>query len=259
MDIKKTLKTSVFASLYVQIFTGILNIFVAFIDFTPFVYSYESKILVKLLWIAIFVQIIEGIFYVWLARSFDSVSNITVYRYYDWFITTPTMLFILAVYLSFLDKKENKLVLDDEEINDILVKKEETDLDDKQLEINLYEFIIEHRVVLSTIVILNALMLFFGFSGEMGWIKNKTAVGLGFIPFIAYFYLIYENFAKTTETGIILFWVFTAIWSLYGFSALAPYAYKNISYNILDLISKNFMELYLSVILLFSIRNTFFK
>ena len=103
------------------------------------------------------------------------------------------------------------------------------------------------------IVILNALMLFFGFSGEMGWIKNKTAVGLGFIPFIAYFYLIYENFAKTTETGIILFWVFTAIWSLYGFSALAPYAYKNISYNILDLISKNLMEVYLSVILLFSI------
>lgn len=258
MDIKKTLKTSVFASLYVQIFTGILNLFVAFIDFTPFVYSYESKILVKLLWIAIFVQIIEGIFYIWLANSFDSVSNITVYRYYDWFITTPTMLFILAVYLSFLDKKENKLVLDDEEINDILVKKEETNLDDKQLEINLYEFVIEHRVVFSMIVILNALMLFFGFSGEMGWIKNKTAVGLGFIPFIAYFYLIYENFAKTTETGIILFWVFTAIWSLYGFSALAPYAYKNISYNILDLISKNLMEVYLSVILLFSIRNTFF-
>ena len=109
MDIKKTLKTSVFASLYVQIFTGILNLFVAFIDFTPFVYSYESKILVKLLWIAIFVQIIEGIFYIWLANSFDSVSNITVYRYYDWFFSTPTMLITLVVYLLYLkDREENE-------------------------------------------------------------------------------------------------------------------------------------------------------
>ena len=63
----------VFASLIVQIITGILNIGVAAFDFKAFTFSDESKILVKLLWLAIFVQIIEGIFYVWLANSFDFV------------------------------------------------------------------------------------------------------------------------------------------------------------------------------------------
>ena len=112
----------------------------------------------------------------------------------------------------------------------------------------------EIDVLFSIIVILNALMLFAGLSGELGWIKNSTAVMLGFIPFIGYFYLIHEYYAKFTKTGSLLFWIFTAIWSLYGFSALAPYISKNISYNILDLISKNFMEIYLSVVLLMVLR-----
>ena len=40
--------------------------------------------------------------------------------------------------------------------------------------------------------------------------------------------------------GIVLFWFFSAIWSLYGVSALMPYYMKNIGYNILDIISKIF-------------------
>ena len=253
MEPIKLLKTTVFASLIVQIITGILNIGVAAFDFKAFTFSDESKILVKLLWLAIFVQIIEGIFYVWLANSFDFVKNITVYRYYDWFITTPTMLFIFIVYLSYLNDKEKMKKEDSQNINNILLDKED-ELDEKKLQTNLLVFLKENRVLFSIIVILNALMLLAGFSGEMGWIKNSTAVMLGFIPFIGYFYLIHEYYAKFTKTGSLLFWIFTAIWSLYGFSALAPYISKNISYNILDLISKNFMEIYLSVVLLMVLR-----
>lgn len=253
MEPIKLLKITVFASLIVQIITGILNIGVAAFDFKAFTFSDESKILVKLLWLAIFVQIIEGIFYVWLANSFDFVKNITVYRYYDWFITTPTMLFILIVYLSYLNDKEKMKKEDSQNINNILLDKED-ELDEKKLQTNLLAFLKENRVLFSIIVILNALMLLAGFSGEMGWIKNSTAVMLGFIPFIGYFYLIHEYYAKFTKTGSLLFWIFTGIWSLYGFSALAPYISKNISYNILDLISKNFMEIYLSVVLLMVMR-----
>ena len=253
MATKELLKTTVFASLLVQVITGILNLGVALFDFKAFSFSDESKILVKLLWLAIFVQIIEGIVYVWLANSFDFVKNITVYRYYDWFITTPTMLFILIVYLSYLNDKENKKDDDGKRINDLLLNKD-NELDEKRVQTNLLLFLKDNRVLISIIVILNALMLFFGFSGEMGWISNTTAVGLGFIPFIAYFYIIYEFYAKHTQTGKLLFWVFTAIWALYGFSALASYIPKNISYNILDLVSKNFMEIYLSVVLLMVLR-----
>ena len=253
MEPIKLLKVTVFASLIVQIITGILNIGVAAFDFKAFTFSDDSKILVKLLWLAIFVQIIEGAFYVWLANSFDFVKNITVYRYYDWFITTPTMLFILIVYLSYLNDKEKMKKEVSQDINKILLDKED-ELDEKKLQTNLIVFLKENRVLFSIIVILNALMLTAGLSGELGWIKNSTAVMLGFIPFIGYFYLIHEYYAKFTKTGSLLFWIFTAIWSLYGFSALAPYIPKNISYNILDLISKNFMEIYLSVVLLMVMR-----
>ena len=163
------------------------------------------------------------------------------------------MLFILIVYLSYLNDKENKKDDDGKRINDLLLNKDD-ELDEKKVQTNLLLFLKDNRVLISIIVILNALMLFFGFSGEMGWISNTTAVGLGFIPFIAYFYIIYEFYAKHTQTGILLFWVFTAIWALYGFSALASYIPKNISYNILDLVSKNFMEIYLSVVLLMVLR-----
>lgn len=253
MEPIKLLKTTVFASLIVQIITGILNIGVAAFDFKAFTFSDESKILVKLLWLAIFVQIIEGIFYLWLANSFDFVKNITVYRYYDWFITTPTMLFILIVYLSYLNDKEKMRKDDSQNINNILLDKED-ELNEKKLQTNLLAVLKENRVLFSIIVILNALMLLAGFSGEMGWIKNSTAVMLGFIPFIGYFYLIHEYYAKFTKTGSLLFWIFTVIWSLYGFSTLAPCIPKNISYNILDLISKNLMEIYLSVVLLMVMR-----
>ena len=253
MDLRHTLKITVFASLIVQVLTGILNIGIAAFDLKAFVFSDESKILVKLLWLAIFVQIIEGIFYVWLANAFESLSNVTIYRYYDWFITTPTMLFILIVYLSFLERKEQIKKYEEKEVNDSLLNKDD-DVDIKHIQTDLIEYLKEHRVLFSIVVILNAIMLFFGFAGEMGWISNNKAVLLGFIPFIAYFYLIYDNYAKFTKMGTILFYVFASIWALYGISALAPYYEKNISYNFLDLVSKNFMEIFLSVVLIYSMR-----
>jgi|UniRef100_A0A6C0IMP6 hypothetical protein len=253
MATTRLLKTTVYTSLLIQVVTGILNIGVALFDFKAFSFSDESKILVKLLWLAIFVQIIEGVFYLWLAKSFDVVQNITVYRYYDWFITTPTMLFILIVYLSYLNDKEYNKKVEDKKVNDLLLDKED-ELDLKKLQTNLLLYLKEHRLLFSSIVVLNALMLFFGFSGEMGWISNTKAILLGFIPFIAYFYIIYENYAKHTKAGSLLFYIFTAIWSLYGISAFASYIPKNISYNILDLVSKNCMEIYLSVVLLMVLR-----
>ena len=44
------------------------------------------------------------------------------------------------------------------------------------------------------------------------------------------------------------------IWALYGFSALNILYSQEYSYNILDLVSKNFMEIYLSVVLLMVLR-----
>ena len=95
-------------------------------------------------------------------------------------------------------------------------------------------------------------MLLFGYLGEINIISNFVAVIIGFIPFITYFFIIYQEYAKFTEAGNLLFWIFTGIWSLYGISALLPYYEKNISYNILDIFSKNFFEIFIGIKLLLS-------
>jgi hypothetical protein len=91
-------------------------------------------------------------------------------------------------------------------------------------------------------------MLLFGYLGEVKLMNNYLAVFLGFLPFFAMFYIIYENYAKFTSNGETLFWYFSVVWSLYGLAAIMPYFWKNISYNILDIFAKNFFGIFLAYI-----------
>ena len=169
-----------------------------------------------------------------------------MYRYYDWLFSTPVMLIILIVYLLFLnDKKEEKKK--SEQIN--ISKNAPFKIDNNYK--NVLTYVNENKNIIGIVLLLNVLMLLFGYLGEIGILSISTSVLLGFIPFVSYFYLIYENYAKYTNMGIVLFWFFSAIWSLYGLSALMPYYMKNIGYNILDIISKNFFELFLGIKLIF--------
>ena len=77
-----------------------------------------------------------------------------------------------------------------------------------------------------------------------------TGVLFGFIPFFIYFYLIYENFAKYTKSGLNLFWFFFVVWSMYGIAALMSYKIKNIMYNVLDILAKNLFGVYLGFVIL---------
>jgi hypothetical protein len=101
----------------------------------------------------------------------------------------------------------------------------------------------------SSIVLLNATMLIFGYLGELKKISLFTSVFGGFIPFFIMFYIIYENFAKYTDLGNMLFWYFAIVWGLYGIAACLSYNLKNTSYNILDLFAKNFFGLFLAYLL----------
>jgi hypothetical protein len=92
-------------------------------------------------------------------------------------------------------------------------------------------------------------MLTFGLLNEYNILNKYIAVFCGFIPFAILFYLIYENYAKYSEQGKIVFVYFCAIWSIYGVAALMPYHWKNVFYNILDLFAKNFFGLYLAYLL----------
>lgn len=209
-------------SLFVQIITGIVDYYVLSLP-TP----KDLKLLHDLLLLEFIVQLVEGSFYIWLVFAISSATNITLKRYWDWFITTPTMLITFSTFLIYLRFKESGA----------------TDIP------SFTSVISENLKTYLSIVLLNTAMLLFGYLGELKKISLFTSVFGGFIPFFIMFYIIYENFAKYTDLGMTLFWYFIIVWGLYGVAACLSYNLKNTSYNILDLFAKNFFGLFLAYLL----------
>ena len=204
-------------SLCIQLLTGMFDIYVLMLPTRK-----EQLFLKNLLKIELFVQIIEATFYIWLIMKFNEKMSVTHYRYYDWIITTPSMLFTYCMYLVHITDKTLSF-------NDAFFKNIEK---------------------ITQILGLNTLMLFFGYVAERGIISFILGAILGFIPFFLMFYLIYENFAKVSTTGQITFAYFSGVWALYGVASVMSYTYKNMMYNILDLFAKNFFGIFLAVVLL---------
>ena len=205
-------------------------------------------LLSQLLIFEFIVQLIEIIFYYWMSNNLSSVKNITTIRYYDWMITTPTMLVTLIIYLIYL-KLDSKLYMNSQSNNDY---NQDNDKDDpKKNNYNAWKLFMDNKFVIINVLLLNWLMLLFGYLGEVKYLSINTSVILGFIPFLIYFYLIYTEFAQFSSYGITIFWYFFLVWGIYGIAALFPYKIKNICYNFLDLFSKNFFGLFLSYLLFF--------
>lgn len=242
MNLQKALNSTVYASLFVQVTIGILDIYVATLP-VPAAFS----ILKKLLGVEIFVQFIEGWFYVWFARNIHSIKNVTPIRYFDWVITTPTMLYTLCIYLDFINTKSNVKHKKDDETDQMTdIEKHITIDHESPKQYTLIDSFKTNAVYLIPIFLLNMAMLLFGYLGEIHVIPNTLAVTLGFIPFICVFTIIYQQYAKYTQIGQILFWSFSGIWALYGIAALMSYYWKNIMYNVLDLLAKNFFGLFIA-------------
>lgn len=223
MNPKDIFNITLVISIVIQVITGLIEILTLFIKVpSPYI------IIRQLLVLEVLVQLIEGAFYVWLAYNIATIVNITPKRYLDWAITTPTMLITLIMYFIYLKHKETN--------------------DTEKLQ--LLELIRENGMNISYVLILNWLMLLFGFLGEMKILPTLLGVFLGFIPFFIYFYIIHENYVIETDSGKKIFWYFFIFWSFYGVAALLPYYVKNACYNILDLFAKNFFGIFLSYIIL---------
>lgn len=213
------LKYTVYLSLFVQIATGILDALALQLKIPSNILLLRQALVLEFI-----VQIVEGIFYIWLVFAIQkSTINVTPKRYYDWFLTTPTMLFTLMVYLEYLKNKGQKQ--------------------------KLGQFAKKYKYTITNVVILNTLMLIMGYLGEMKVIPTRIAVLLGFIPFIMYYAIIYQTFVVGNPEGEKFYWYFVVVWSIYGFAALMPYHTKNILYNILDLFAKNFFGVFLASLL----------
>lgn len=132
-------------------------------------------------------------------------NEITQLRYVDWCITTPMMLITLCLVLGLNSKQK-----------------------------------IYIKTILS-IMSLNYLMLGIGYFGELYKEYHIFTMILGFIPFCLMFYLIYNNFygkGKNIHANQVMFCIYLFVWTCYGFAYLLPEMYKNVCYNILDLIAK---------------------
>ena len=226
MDTKYLFYITLVISIIVQIVTGIIEIGAFFIK-VPATYLLIRQLLI----IELIVQFFEGTFYVWLAYNFTKVLNVTPKRYIDWAITTPSMLISLMVYLIYL----NNSVENNTNTN----------------ELELFAIFKDNSTIFISILLLNWLMLLFGYLGEMKIIPVLLGVFLGFIPFLLYYYMIYVNYVNEKTPGYLLFWYFFIFWSMYGFVAVLPYYIKNSFYNILDLFAKNFFGIFLSYIIFF--------
>ena len=135
-------------------------------------------------------------------------NKMIVYRYIDWSITTPIMLLVLCLYLA----------------NNI------------KLTVKLGTYII--------IVILNYIMLSFGYMGEIGVTDRTTGLIGGFVAFGLMYSIIYQTFKKKYNfANFILFWFYAIVWSFYGIVYMLDNSYSLAITNLLDLISKCFVGL----------------
>ena len=127
-------------------------------------------------------------------------------RYVDWGITTPIMLLVLSLVLSFNTNTKIKL----------------------------------HWYALT--VVFNYLMLYFGYLGETDKMEKGTASILGFLFFFLTYGLIFVNYlTKYNRDNMIIFSMFVIVWSIYGVAYHFEEEQKNITYNYLDLTSKCFV------------------
>ena len=209
---------STYLSVVMQIISGIVQFDGIFIHLKE-----KDRILTDILSLETIVQFIEGLFYVWLVMNFSKISlkKIATKRYYDWVVTTPLMLLATIMYMKYLQLKETGKL--------------------SQVKLRYLSFIKDNSVNVTKITISNALMLLFGYLGEIKRMPMLNSVAIGSLFFLYTFYVIYDQYARYTEIGQGLFLFLFIVWGLYAIAALMSPRNKNIGFNLLDVISKKLL------------------
>ena len=219
--------TSAYYSLVIQFIIAIICLLGTFIKL-----DVPDKILHEVLVLETVVQFIEFSFYVWLIYNFNNIKiDISVVRYYDWFLTTPTMLFALICFMVYFHKK--------------------TEFNSTTEEMSLENIYHENSNIINKILASNAIMLLLGYLGELN-IISKVSGFMGGTFFLLYaFYYLYVTFVKNQSINKYLFWFNFILWSGYGIAYLLSHENKNNMYNILDVFAKNINGLFILLFIVF--------
>jgi len=216
------MKSAIAWSLYASLFAQWSALFVnAGALITPL--SPKDLVLQSVLWIETAVQIIELAFYSWYSYYFHTVAEATFYRYHDWAVTTPLMLFSTMVYYEYQNRPDE--------------------------EVTVESFVKEHWNDILVVGGFNAIMLIFGYLYEIGVIDLWTSQTIGFAGFAGSFYVMWDKFASKSPKNLWLYTFMIVVWGLYGIAAMFNSVWKNVSYNLLDVVAKNFYGVFLSYLI----------
>lgn len=139
------------------------------------------------------------------------IKKINDMRYSDWVITTPLMLLVLSLVLSY----ENKIAI---KLSSLFL-----------------------------LLVFDFLMLISGYLGEIGTISRASGTIAGYVGFFLLFGTLWNTYmsgSKVTNQSKIVFGIYFVLWTLYGVAYQANESIKMISYNILDLIAKAFVGIF---------------
>lgn len=136
-------------------------------------------------------------------------------RYVDWILSTPIMLLTTAF---FFQHRRN---------------------------LALVQVLREARLYAA--LIFNWLMLAFGYAAERDTLRTDLALAFGGLAFVASFTFLCTFVDDSDSLSVGLFVFMYVVWALYGVAAACSYTTKNVAYNFLDLVSKNFYGLFLFV------------
>jgi bacteriorhodopsin len=214
----ETVLQTAYLSLGFQALTGLVGLYGLKVELPP-----KDQALKVSLQIEMVVQLIEFVFYLWAIFRFN-LATMAASRYADWVVTTPLMLISLMLYFDYEQARE----------------------EGRDTTTVVRDFWKTHRDTVATVVAANFLMVALGYAGEVGWLPPGLSVVLGFGAFGTAFYTLWERLASKSCTGRRLFKLIATVWSLYGAAFLLPTASKNIVYNGLDVVAKNFFGVFLA-------------
>jgi len=184
-----------------------------------FSYGKDERTLFELSALETGAQVVEFAYYLTAVFYYGSIRTWT--RYLDWIVSTPLMLTSTMAFLLYQADSSAGLA-----------------------EVFSAGNILPALVVLT----LNWIMLFAGFLVEVGATPYRAAtLSLGMAAFVGEFFVLYDNFVRGAgPVGFGLFLFTYLVWGGYGIAAaLRNDDLKNVSYNALDVVSKNFYGLFL--------------
>lgn len=152
----------------------------------------------------------------------------TYSRYIDWFFSTPIMLVSAIGFMYYED-----LRISSSSKSDVVLTLG-----------SLWNDKLETSIL--SVIILNTIMLFFGFMVELKKIQSIYLITAMF-AFVGYYVIIFIDVGNVSTATILLWSYMFIVWGCYGIAATQPFGPKNIAYNLLDILSKNIYGVFLAL------------